>query len=175
MSSISLERPIQLPLFVNNQPSNNSIIRMSVSPSLNSVHSNQSSDASASDSSSGQTSHGHRSATDVGTLVELGEDIITLTNYVKSFREALSKIKKIFTIDQASGQMMKPETRRIQAHERLGEVLRILRLILEKFPAIRSTELLMAAGNMINRVKGTKNPLIIILCDRHARILFNFN
>lgn len=158
MSSISLERPIQLPLFVN-QP--NSIVRMSVSPSLNSVHSNQSSDASASDSSSGQTSHGHRSATDVGTLVELGEDIITLTNYVKSFREALSKIKKIFTMDQASGQMMKPETRRIQAHERLGEVLRILRLILEKFPAIRSTELLMAAGNMINRVKGKRITLWI--------------
>lgn len=147
MSSISLERPIHLPLFVN--PTAKST-RMSVSPSLNSVHSNQSSDASASDCS---PSPGHESSAG-GSLVELGEDIITLTNYVKSFREALAKIKKIFNVDQSTGQMMKPETRRIQAHERLGEVLRILRLILEKFPAIRSTELLMAAGNMINRVKG---------------------
>ncbi|CAG0884330.1 unnamed protein product [Cyprideis torosa] len=40
------------------------------------------------------------------------------------------------------------------AHEKLGEVLRILRNILEKYPPLQSTELLMAAGALIQQVKG---------------------
>lgn len=39
------------------------------------------------------------------------------------------------------------------AHERLGEVLRILRIILERYPALQSTELLVAAGSLIHQVK----------------------
>ncbi|PRD36698.1 UNVERIFIED_CONTAM: arhgap45 [Trichonephila clavipes] len=48
----------------------------------------------------------------------------------------------------------KTETMRVAAHERLGEVLRILRSILEKYPPIQSTELLMTAGTLIQQVKG---------------------
>ena len=48
----------------------------------------------------------------------------------------------------------KCETQRVVAHERLGEVLRILRTILERYPALQSTELLVAAGSLINQVKG---------------------
>lgn len=43
---------------------------------------------------------------------------------------------------------------RVAAHERLGEVLRILRIILERYPALQSTELLVAAGSLIHQVKG---------------------
>ena len=44
---------------------------------------------------------------------------------------------------------------RVAAHERLGEVLRILRIILERYPALQSTELLVAAGSLIHQVKGS--------------------
>ncbi len=47
----------------------------------------------------------------------------------------------------------KSETLRVAAHERLGEVLRAMRQILEKYPKIQSTELLMSAGNLIQQVK----------------------
>ena len=43
---------------------------------------------------------------------------------------------------------------RVAAHERLGEVLRILRIILEHYSALQSTELLVAAGSLIHQVKG---------------------
>ena len=46
------------------------------------------------------------------------------------------------------------ELLRVAAHERLGEVLRILRIILERYPALQSTELLVAAGSLIHQVKG---------------------
>ena len=44
---------------------------------------------------------------------------------------------------------------RVAAHERLGEVLRILRIILEHYSALQSTELLVAAGSLIHQVKGS--------------------
>ena len=47
----------------------------------------------------------------------------------------------------------KNETIRVSAHERLGEVLKAMRQILEKYPKIQSTELLMSAGNLIQQVK----------------------
>ena len=41
----------------------------------------------------------------------------------------------------------------MSAHERLGEVLKAMRQILEKYPKIQSTDLLMSAGNLIHHVK----------------------
>jgi hypothetical protein len=54
---------------------------------------------------------------------------------------------------------------RVAAHERLGEVLRILRIILEHYSALQSTELLVAAGSLIHQVKGKLSliPLTIII------------
>jgi len=57
------------------------------------------------------------------------------------------------------------------AHDRLGEVLRILRVVLEKHHTLQNTELLMAAGALIQQVKGKFNskikkipiPMILIL------------
>ncbi|XP_064476776.1 rho GTPase-activating protein 45-like isoform X2 [Ornithodoros turicata] len=78
------------------------------------------------------------------------EDILVLTHDVRGFKEALGRLRKIFHPDYRE----KQETMRVAAHERLGEVLRILRSILEKYPPIQSTELLMAAGTLIQHVKG---------------------
>ncbi|XP_076321637.1 rho GTPase-activating protein 45-like isoform X2 [Tachypleus tridentatus] len=77
------------------------------------------------------------------------EDIIVLTHDVRSFKETLSRLRKIFHPEKE-----KLETMRVAAHEKLGEVLRILRSILEKYPPIQSTDLLMAAGTVIQQVKG---------------------
>jgi hypothetical protein len=42
----------------------------------------------------------------------------------------------------------------VAVHERLGEVLRILRSVLERYPALQSSELLATAGTLIQQVKG---------------------
>lgn len=41
----------------------------------------------------------------------------------------------------------------VSAHERLGEVLRILREILQKYSPIQSSVLLLSASNLIQNVK----------------------
>ena len=43
---------------------------------------------------------------------------------------------------------------RVLAHERLGQVLRILRNILGRYPALQATELLVAAASLIQQVEG---------------------
>lgn len=48
----------------------------------------------------------------------------------------------------------KSETLRVAGHERLGEVLRILRTILEKYSPIQHNELLAAASHLISHVNG---------------------
>ncbi|XP_071536565.1 rho GTPase-activating protein 45-like isoform X3 [Panulirus ornatus] len=77
------------------------------------------------------------------------EDIVALTTAVRAFREALGKLKKIFHPERD-----KNETLRVAAHERLGEVLRILRSILEKYSPIQHNELLAAASHLISHVNG---------------------
>jgi hypothetical protein len=48
----------------------------------------------------------------------------------------------------------KSDTLHVAFHERLGEVLRILRSVLERYPALQSSELLVTAGTLIQQVKG---------------------
>uniref|UniRef100_UPI00398F4AB3 rho GTPase-activating protein 45-like isoform X2 n=1 Tax=Pristiophorus japonicus TaxID=55135 RepID=UPI00398F4AB3 len=48
----------------------------------------------------------------------------------------------------------KLETRRPVAHECLGEVLRILRQVINKYPLLNTVETLTAAGTLISKVKG---------------------
>jgi hypothetical protein len=60
---------------------------------------------------------------------------------------------------------------RVAAHERLGEVLRILRIILEHYSALQSTELLVAAGSLIHQVKG-KLSLIPLNNNNIITVLF---
>ncbi|XP_069156107.1 rho GTPase-activating protein 45 isoform X3 [Procambarus clarkii] len=77
------------------------------------------------------------------------EDIVALTTAVRAFKEALGKLKRIFHPERD-----KTETLRVGAHERLGEVLRILRAILEKYSPIQHNELLAAASHLISHVNG---------------------
>lgn len=48
-------------------------------------------------------------------------------------------------------------------HERLGEVLRVLKAIINKHPNLNSVDVLSAAGTVIAKVKGKKNDAIILL------------
>ena len=43
---------------------------------------------------------------------------------------------------------------RVLAHERLGQVVRILRNILERYRALQATELLVAAASLVKQVEG---------------------
>ncbi|KAK7791491.1 hypothetical protein R5R35_008846 [Gryllus longicercus] len=76
------------------------------------------------------------------------EDIAVLTHDVRNFKEALGKLRGTLNPDQE-----KLEPRRVVAHERLGEVLRILRSVLEKYPALQSPELLLSASTLIQHLK----------------------
>ncbi|CAL4067534.1 unnamed protein product, partial [Meganyctiphanes norvegica] len=77
------------------------------------------------------------------------EDIVALTTAVRAFKEALGRLKRIFHPERD-----KTETLRVAAHERLGEVLRILRSILEKYGPIQHNELLASASHLISHVNG---------------------
>ncbi|XP_066995467.1 rho GTPase-activating protein 45 isoform X2 [Anabrus simplex] len=77
------------------------------------------------------------------------EDIAVLTHDVRNFKEALGKLRRTLNRDQD-----RQETLGVAAHERLGDVLRILRNVLEKYPALQSSELLVTAGTLIQHIKG---------------------
>ena len=59
------------------------------------------------------------------------EDIIALTQDVRSFKEALNKLRKTYQPDQLESL----GTLKVVGHEKLGEVLRILRHMLEEIPS----------------------------------------
>lgn len=103
------------------------------------VNANSRSLSMASVSSDGSTESSH--------VVEQ-EDIIALTQDVRSFKEALNKLRKTFQPESDSYLTLK-----VVGHEKLGEVLRILRHMLEKYPALQSNDLVAAAGLLIRKVK----------------------
>ena len=67
---------------------------------------------------------------------------------VRSFKDVLSRLRKVY---QKEGES--PETIRVTSHERLSDVLKILRHILEKYPAIQSNDLVSAASYLIETIK----------------------
>ena len=81
------------------------------------------------------------------------EDIIALTQDVRSFKDVLSRLRKVY---QKEGDSV--ETIRATSHERLSDVLKILRHILEKYPAIQSNDLVSAASYLIETVKSLNQP-----------------
>ncbi|GFG31850.1 hypothetical protein Cfor_02658 [Coptotermes formosanus] len=80
------------------------------------------------------------------------EEIAALTHDVRNFKEALGKLRKICHPEWAD--MDKSDTLHVAVHERLGDVLRVLRSVLERYPALQSSELLVTAGTLIQQVKG---------------------
>jgi len=76
------------------------------------------------------------------------EDIIALTQDVRSFKDVLSRLRKVYQAEVDSAEPI-----RVTSHERLSDVLKILRHILERYPAIQSHDLVAAAGLLIKTVK----------------------
>ncbi|XP_052066324.1 rho GTPase-activating protein 29-like isoform X2 [Mytilus californianus] len=83
-------------------------------------------------------------------------DIITLTQDVKCFSDGLNRLKAVFEDHDSTDDL------RVTIHERLGEVLSILKNLLHQYPALQSTELFAASGSLITKVKsynqGGSNP-----------------
>ena len=46
-----------------------------------------------------------------------------------------------------------PQQQKVKAHEHLGEVLSILKGVLNRYPPLHSTDILASAGTLINKVK----------------------
>uniref|UniRef100_A0A8D2J664 Rho GTPase activating protein 45 n=1 Tax=Varanus komodoensis TaxID=61221 RepID=A0A8D2J664_VARKO len=82
-----------------------------------------------------------------GGLIE-PEDIPQLLAEVGYFAECLEKLKDV--VLQEDGL----ESRRQLAHECLGETLRILRQVINRYPLLNTLETLTAAGTLISKVKG---------------------
>lgn len=49
------------------------------------------------------------------------------------------------------------------AHECLGEVLRVLRQVINTYPLLNTVEILTAAGKLISKVKGQSTPVATLL------------
>ncbi|XP_074060612.1 rho GTPase-activating protein 45 isoform X2 [Macrotis lagotis] len=82
-----------------------------------------------------------------GPFVDV-EDISQLLAHVARFAEALEKLKDTILRDEQL------DARRPLAHECLGEVLRVLRQVISKYPLLNTLETLTAAGTLISKVKG---------------------
>ncbi|KAG8003556.1 Rho GTPase-activating protein 45 [Nibea albiflora] len=80
------------------------------------------------------------------TAIEV-EDIPALLRDVVRFAEAVEKLKDVVL---AEGR----ESQRPVAHECLGEVLRVLRQVINTYPLLNTVEILTAAGKLISKVKG---------------------
>uniref|UniRef100_A0A8C4H430 Rho GTPase activating protein 45b n=1 Tax=Dicentrarchus labrax TaxID=13489 RepID=A0A8C4H430_DICLA len=80
------------------------------------------------------------------TAIEV-EDIPALLRDVARFAEAVEKLKDVVL---AEG---KRESQRPVAHECLGEVLRVLRQVINTYPLLNTVEILTAAGKLISKVK----------------------
>uniref|UniRef100_A0A7N8XZK4 Rho GTPase activating protein 45b n=1 Tax=Mastacembelus armatus TaxID=205130 RepID=A0A7N8XZK4_9TELE len=81
------------------------------------------------------------------TAIEV-EDIPALLRDVARFAEAVEKLKDVVL---AEGKF---ESQRPVAHECLGEVLRVLRQVINTYPLLNTVEILTAAGKLISKVKG---------------------
>ena len=75
-------------------------------------------------------------------------EMTELTTDVKNFKEALSRLRRVFSTADAAN-----ETLRVASHEQLGKMLAILKEILEKYPALQANDLVQSAGYLINLVK----------------------
>ncbi|XP_029469264.1 rho GTPase-activating protein 45 isoform X2 [Rhinatrema bivittatum] len=82
-----------------------------------------------------------------GPFIEV-EDIQQLLPDVARFAERLEKLRDVVLGDETL------DSRRPLAHECLGEVLRILRQVINKYPLLNTVETLTAAGTLISKVKG---------------------
>ncbi|NWI64027.1 HMHA1 protein, partial [Todus mexicanus] len=76
------------------------------------------------------------------------EGIAQLLSDVARFADALEKLRDVVLRDDPK------EPQRPLAHECLGETLRVLRQVINKYPLLNTLETLTAAGTLISKVKG---------------------
>ncbi|NXW85298.1 HMHA1 protein, partial [Alopecoenas beccarii] len=76
------------------------------------------------------------------------EDISQLLADVARFADALENLRDVVLRDDPT------EPQRPLAHECLGETLRVLRQVINKYPLLNTLETLTAAGTLISKVKG---------------------
>lgn len=81
------------------------------------------------------------------------EDISQLLTDVARFADALENLRDVVLRDDPK------ESQRPQAHECLGEALRVLRQVINKYPLLNTLETLTAAGTLISKVKGEPRGL----------------
>ncbi|XP_030075316.1 rho GTPase-activating protein 45 isoform X2 [Microcaecilia unicolor] len=82
-----------------------------------------------------------------GSFIEV-EDIQQLLTDVARFAERLEKLRDVVLGDENL------DSPRLLAHECLGEVLRILKQAINRYPLLNTVETLTAAGTLISKVKG---------------------
>lgn len=80
------------------------------------------------------------------------EDIIALTRHVRSFSDALNNLRNTFKESCVDGVYNDVECQSM-AQSRLGDVLTILKGVLSKYPPLHSPDILVAAANIINKIK----------------------
>ncbi|XP_022783063.1 rho GTPase-activating protein 45-like isoform X2 [Stylophora pistillata] len=80
----------------------------------------------------------------------LQEDIIALTCHVRNFSDALSSLRNTFIECEDNPDSDPPQ---LLAHERLGEVLSVLKGVLNTYQPLHSTDILASAGTLISKVK----------------------
>ncbi|XP_033636415.1 rho GTPase-activating protein 45-like isoform X2 [Asterias rubens] len=79
-------------------------------------------------------------------------EILQLTMDVRTFSESLNRLKLIFNQDGE-----RTESLRVLAHDKLRDLLNILRNILDKYSALRSTDVHTAAVLLITQIKSLKD------------------
>ncbi|XP_075218536.1 rho GTPase-activating protein 29-like isoform X3 [Lycorma delicatula] len=79
------------------------------------------------------------------------EEITVLANSVYEFKEALKKLTNIFNRDESVQENI--DSQRL-VHDCLSDVLHILKHLLEMYPGLQSTEMLMKAHNLVKHVQG---------------------
>nr|XP_018668445.1 rho GTPase-activating protein 45 isoform X2 [Ciona intestinalis] len=105
-----------------------------------------------------QQNSGSGSSTDVGwtgdskaadTRLMSQEGVFQLTKDLRTFSEALTALKSVFLDERNSSD----KSQRVLAHERLGELLQVLKMVVDKYAELNSTEILSMAGVLIRHVK----------------------
>ncbi|XP_047122384.1 rho GTPase-activating protein 45 isoform X1 [Hydra vulgaris] len=80
------------------------------------------------------------------------EDIIALTRHVRNFSDALNNLRNTFKESIVDG-VYNESACQERSHERLSDVLTLLKDVLAKYPPLHSPDILRAATNIIGKIK----------------------
>ncbi|KAI7684937.1 Rho GTPase-activating protein 45 [Sarcoptes scabiei] len=98
----------------------------------------------------------------------LGSSNKNISHYAQTLTYLLGELKHVF--DQ---RVDDPDSTKVSAFERLGEISKIMRLILEKYPLLKSKELLLDASNLVHAVKTYDYQNYSL--ERHSKLMDSIN